>query len=937
MDCVCRAITFINYNMPIRNGEDEWIGYEKYCTTGFFDFMYTKSLEYEYKEKQLQELWNYGIECITRGEGRYTHQSIFCFSRDDWNSTSDKDFWSPDKHREMLLTFVVFVQTRDYIKEADGLGNQCRRFRQVAEGQLGGEGCVYTYGTVDKNDFVICIRSSSYKKAVDAIMSLHGAGCSVVYSYSVFGIAEKRQLGFGEKEYDLLNEQKIDSISLKGVTNSVRLNENTSYTLDQKYFSFCRSLVRELYRGVPKSKQDYKIYDILGDNDFRLIARMVPLGNLIRQLGKEGMLSYYGVDTQFTFFSTNLVLNTRDESRQSRMQLISNKDIAKANQSLQMSYKTELCASLKDEVDKLLLQLKDECEKRQYIEKLITACYGIYQLLQSLTTLETAPTKKYDFFSIYYPLETIVHILKTGDCEAEERTKIESFAENDLLYEFIHRISMTLHGTLRTDIQFFQIRDFNATLHYAPAKLRAYYTFFVFMLSAHIKEVSSDLSEVKKHSYIFCPGMFKGVSVKQLCRQPMEEKRLMLITVPERYLYFPKNLLVILGHEVGHLAGERLRKRKERHKAFLECSYRVLCLELTKYAAHLYKNASKGKKGEENFRPELRFCDADLWDALLAENELIEKTVKDKAHMNYSGPSMQRIEIVYKKIYHKYGKMCLAKYGRLLLKKLWSSHEADAEKKHDEYSSAMKEVCEKYIFCDDLVDRMLERFSLYRMTMLPDLLQQIHYLLSEPVSDILAILILGLDPSEYLYSVADERKENRTREQFGKGIIKVRIALVVKVMEQLRKEFKDQWIQELLESWRAVYDTIIPIDGDYGTMESDLALEAFEYVDNLGNKLDMICDYQSPINQDKDAIEKKVYDYLNDEEMFQKMSEYLLICGKEYIHQISRNNSYKYSRGILRESFRKCAGGTPIELMEQIDIFLYRFEEEWKNEYFSDI
>lgn len=928
---VCRAITFINYNMPIRDGEDIWEGYEKYYTTGFFDCMYTKRLACLYMENQLQELWNYGISCITRGEGRYTHQSVFCFSQDSWNSdVTDEVFWSTNKYEDMLLTFVVFVQTREYITDINGMEKQCKRFNMAAQEQLGDEGHVYTYGTVDKNDFVICIRSRSYKKAVDAIMKLHEAGCSIVHSYSVFGISEARQQRIREEEYIQLNLQKIDSISLKGVTNSVRPEESMAYSLDKKYFSFCRRLVDELYKGKkdPEGKPDFKIYDILGDNDFRLIARMVPLGNLIRQLGKRGLLSYYGNITQFTFFSTHLILNTRDLDKESRMPLFEDAEVSKANRLLQSQYKTEWCTKLKEEMDGVMRQLKERCKERQYIEKLIPACYGIYQLLQSLTALEAAPTKRYDFYSMYYPLEALVHILKDG-CYREGED--EALAENERLYEFVHRISMTLHGTLRTDIQFFQIKDFNATLHYAPAKLRAYYTMFVFMVSAHIKEASYESPEAKRHSYIFCPGMFRGVGVRQLFRRPTDEKRLMLISVPERYLYFPKNLSIILAHEVGHLAGERLRKRKERHETFLKCSYRILCLELTKLIANRFERGGVIKNSKREY---LRFEDLDLRDALLRENAHLEGGERDAEHMYYSEASIQRVVTSYKNICELYGAMYCAKYGRSLLQeKSWKLKDDGGI--DDEYSSSVKKVRSRFLFCESLAEDMRRRFELYRMDMLKDLLHQLHYLLSEPVSDILAILILGLEPYEYLYSVADERKANSTEEQFSKGLTKVRIALVVYVMEQLSREDEHEKAKDLIGSWQDVYKQVVSNSNSSKLMVQDLVLQAFKYKEmDICDKQNKIQDYQSPIDQEKNVIEARRYDYLNDLEIFETMSEYLLACGREYVYQILDNPKCKTSRAIVQESFRKCAGDTPICLMEQVDVFLHRFENEWKDEYF---
>ena len=247
-DTICRAITFINYNIPIRKGSNIWTGFAEYYTTGFFDRMYTKRVDCNYASKQLRGLWDYNIDCIAKGDGTYAHQNVYCFSKDEWNEgITDEEFWDYEKYAEMLLTFVIFVQTNGYVQEENGLEKRCKKFNDAVCEQLQDNGYVYTYVTVDKNDFVICIRSKKYKEAVNAIMKLHETDCEVVYSYSIFGISRNRQEQISEMEYKELNSQQIDSISLKGVTNSTKIPNEESYTLDAKYVGFCKQLVEKLY------------------------------------------------------------------------------------------------------------------------------------------------------------------------------------------------------------------------------------------------------------------------------------------------------------------------------------------------------------------------------------------------------------------------------------------------------------------------------------------------------------------------------------------------------------------------------------------------------------------------------------------------------------------------------------------------------------------
>ncbi len=926
---VCRAITFINYNIPIRNGEDEWEDFEEFYTTGFFDCMYTKRISCDYPKDQLKNLWDYSIECVAKGDGRYAHQNIFCFSQDEWNGNlTDADFWNSEKYSDMLLTFVVFVQTRDYITDVDGVEKQCKNFNAVVREQLQNNGYVYTYGTVDKNDFVVCIRSRCYKDTVNAIMKLHETECSVVYSYSVFGISRKRQRIITDAEYEELNKEKIDSISLKGVTNSTRAEGSIIYKLDVKYYNFCKEFVKELYKGEPEEENkqpDYKIYDILGDNDFRLICRLVPLGNLIRQIGEDGLLNYGGDAAQYTFFSTHLVLNTQDLTKQSQIQTLDKEEIVEGNSRQKEQYRTVRCSKLKAEMDHIRQWLKREHGEEQCIERLIAAFHGAYQLLQSITALESAPTKKYDFYSMYYPLAALVDIMGKLFDDDVQIEKLEKFAGNEYLYDFVHKISMTLHGTLRTDIQFFQIRDFNVTVHYAPAKLRAYYTFFVFMLSAHIREVSA---EANRHSYIFCPGMFKDISVRQLSNKPEQEERLLLITVPERYLYFPKNLSIILTHEVGHMAGDEIRRREQRHNSMMKCGHRILQIEITKFINEWTKE-KEYLKDEDIAELDLPFEDELLEVLRRVDRQLAEKE-EDKRCIYYSKYSLKRIQTSYRIVKERYGFVYWNKYGSALKA---AYQECMEKKRGQEYRGLASKVRRIFLDCEALILELDRFFDLYSLIALPHILEVIHYIMSESISDILAVLILGLGPSEYVYQMADETKTDKIKGQLNEGISKVRIALVISVIGCLRKEFcENEQINGLLSPWLAVDQGEIP--GLFrGTTVYSLMVAAVDYLNECNDKKQNADKYKCLYDYQKRAFNKKVYDFFNDKKIYQYMFEYLLECGREYITQLSANPRYMCSKKIVSSSFRRCIAGTPIDLMEQIDVFLKRFEDEWKDEY----
>lgn len=70
---ICRAITFINYHIPMVIEENTEI---QYTTVGFFDGMLTERLEINYGRNELKQLWKYGLKRTAKSMGQYSYQNI---------------------------------------------------------------------------------------------------------------------------------------------------------------------------------------------------------------------------------------------------------------------------------------------------------------------------------------------------------------------------------------------------------------------------------------------------------------------------------------------------------------------------------------------------------------------------------------------------------------------------------------------------------------------------------------------------------------------------------------------------------------------------------------------------------------------------------------------------------------------------------------------
>lgn len=921
---VCRAITFINYHIPIRLDEGVSNDFPEYTTIGFFDGMLTERLKLDYASDDLKVLWKYSLRKTAENRGYYSFQNIFGFSDDEWNQRSqgqgwtDEQFWSKEADERYPLAFVVFLQLKDYVTEQGSISKQCKAFNGKVDEILGGNGISYTYGTVDKNDFIVCVKCRRYEQAVSAIKALHATEERVIYSYSIFSVRGSVLRELGEPKYGFLFKEQIASICLKGITNSY---DSASVALDRKYRTLCGKLVEQLYEedelkeGILNSDAR-RLYDILGDNDFRLIARNVNLGKLLRQYAPEGVLSYSEKKFPYYLFSSNLVLNTLNGLTDEEKDQISDEYLKTQIRNMEGEFVSPRCDELVKRIPEIQEGLQNGKENED--EKIVTFCHALFQLIQSLKVLESAPTKKYDFLSLYSPFEFLVQILE----EKLKKSGKNGVAQEETIYEFIHTISMTLHGILRTDIQFFQTRDFNAIVHYAPAKLRAYYAAWTLKLKDFYKGFGETPHQ---YSFVFAPGMYKGTSVKELFTDYREQKRLMLMTVPERHLYIPRWLIVVIAHEVSHFVGRGLRERRIRHELLLKMSARILKLEFHSYMCHELKKYYGNEICEVIAEDEGAL--SEIESLLMAQAEEAEKKLSAEEQL-YKYHSMYSKRIIEESC----GSMFV-----LHLEAILGDYKADMQDKLIKIKSDGSLESEQKIseMCGKIADQILGIREDRIDSILLEPLDILRYIMSETFADIIAVLTLELSPEDYISSFEKTElgaDEINALEEEMVSFPCIRIAMVVESIDSIVREKKNdfeknamgmcqQWGDETLEK--------IKSSGKLSDIGKRLVDCAICYQDGIRDWKECILDYERRY-QPRDTVSDESVEsgFLKDREIWNSVCEYLKDCGTEYIDSLKHNEEQRERREELLRSYKHISKGTEIDLMEEIENFLAKWEQE---------
>lgn len=850
-------------------------------------------------------------------KGCYSYQNIFCFSRDDWNLCEDVAFWSNESNETYPLTFVVFLQLKDYVKR---IGRQCELFDQKVHEVIKDEGISYTYATVDKNDFIVCIKCRNYGNAVNAIKKLHETEMQVIYSYTVFSVSKTVLKCITEKKYDYLYDENIKSICLKGITNSY--DSDKKVTLDRKYHDFCVKLVEKLYdksmTELRNPQYDFKIYDILGEDDFRLIARNVKLGRILRQLAPGGMLCYSEKKFQYYLFSSGLVLNVETEKKEE----ISDCDIKDIYDKMKQDFSAHLCDELQEEMSRIQ-EVMSNYENIED-EKEITCFQAVWQLLQSLKALEMAPVKKYDFWSLYHPLSLLIRILEEK-CKMGEKGR-EVFRK-EIVYEFIHKISMTFHGTLRTDIQFFQIRDFNVTVHYAPSKLRAFYALWTLDVSRYYNAFCDDKNK-KEYSFIFSPGLFKRTYVRELIVSYVETKRLMLIATPERELYLPQWLSIIIGHEVSHFVGGKVRNREGRHKIWIQVCARILQLELH---AMCYKEYPAVYRDEiEKWVSSGSYLKKNIVAQLLEEEERIRKErIKKESNLHpyefHSRNSMEIISCAFRNIQWNYIAKFIADEGERV-KNFIKKERIIERMPRDERNLLLNSIRK---LSNGVCADQMDFYSRFQQNALDSILGALKHITSETFADLMVILTLDLKPKEYVLSFVKSEMDlrNMTETELNKGaLLFVRLGITIQSICDIVKAERARLDEKFCKAWKGdvLKDLIadLPID----SVVLKLVVKTWGYREECRKMDASIRNYNTLFDIDEEEFKTTAFDFFRDKEVFSLLCGYLKMCASIYVERQYGNGDIKKQKAKLLHTYNTMAEGTVIELVQGIEDFLVDYE-----------
>ena len=152
----------------------------------------------------------------------------------------------------------------------------------------------------------------------------------------------------------------------------------------------------------------------------------------------------------------------------------------------------------------------------------------------------------------------------------------------------------TFNRIIHTEHKFMMIPGYNGMLFDIPIKLYLLYLSFMYK-TAEILSAKDCLSEDKKlppHRILLIPSMEDTpTTFVDECKRK-EIKKVIFVNIPQKHLYQPRSLCIILAHELAHYVGNNLRLRENR----LECVIKIILNILYDKIFISYKDSSVSKK-----------------------------------------------------------------------------------------------------------------------------------------------------------------------------------------------------------------------------------------------------------------------------------------------------------------------------------------------------
>ena len=577
---VCRPFTLYSDFLPPAKVSREW----QYLAFGYFDGVNVGNNLFKDERWDFERMWKHSESEKTYLDGSYTEQTIFGFRTEEEGCEKDTQFWEDAEGEKYPFLFLILIQDKASSKNPAGF---CQNRKQLEESLSVNKGVsAISYLTLDSSDLLLVLACEEYSLGAKLIDSFHTGDESSVLSENGWNLYYSYTISAVRKSF-LNNEDKI--ARLKGILDSVYIHviEKQPGSIKEVY-----DFIRDKWPGEAEKKETEK-KAVLGCNDDLIIMKGVPWSVFLTfYQDRTGILNHSNTVYHKSIIGVTTILGEEEKER-------GKKESGEESDNEKI---ITLSKSLRKECIKF--KLDNGSSKGRAVRK------ELLSVLNSLEKYEKSPFHDYIFMSALKPMKMLVDMVKEAD-KKEDEDKYGYF------YDFLTSFNMYAQNSMRSDRQFTEVPDFNIRIYETPAKMNAFYNAVIYNLKSLLSEMGTDEKEMHEYEFLTCPGVANDMQVREIYPELMEDKRLFLVDMPEKQVYSPWLMFIMMAHEMSHFVGRGIRQRDYRY----HCMVKMVSDIVIRF---LYEELSEYIDDEEHFNIITHLDTGEsYWEAL--RNEIIDQ------------------------------------------------------------------------------------------------------------------------------------------------------------------------------------------------------------------------------------------------------------------------------------------------------------------------
>ena len=767
---ICRP--FIFYNNYWLSEKREGDNACDYLAFGYYDEVSVGGNLFQETKCSIESLWEYEKERLQMLEGQYSEKIIFGFrsETDDSDCTYIRDdkLWEKAEGEKTKYPFIFVSVLHMKTEKPDmSLSNRVKIEKALT---VEGRRLAITYLTLGDGDMILVLLCKCYKDGREILDSFHRkeeasflGSCewNFAYSFTVAGI---------QKESLNKNLQDVAADQIENISQAyIYMMEKKLGSVDYVYEEMKTQLLckKNTNTGGVIEKES-----VLGCNDEVIVVKNISWELFLEFFqDKKGILN-----SQNLFYKDHLIGITTiiaHPQQQSK----------KAEGYREGTENTPLLSVKLKKMIEILKQM-DSVYKKPFENISRYLC----QIINSLQKAEKLPFLDYALVSAFLPLNMVMQISEIVGRKEDETLAGEFYS---CFYEFIRGLNIYIQNMAYLDRQFIQIINFDFKTYYTPVKMTAFYNAFIYALKNYLDSINGENGQKHEYEFLLCLGATGNMEVQELFQGMSDTKRLFLVYIPEDQSYKPKQMLIMLGHEVGHFVGQKIRSREKR----LECAINIMAKIMVRYLRDCVKDQVDDGAESQYLQKEEYWSGLEKkWVNLIKyylENRGKKNYIKNEIFIGCDDEKADQFSEQYKKtrtytyvLGRTMADSCveiLKKHGEELFSYLieqdylyWIKNDAScAEKKKREISVNLAKAAEEL-----LQESVWSRHQ----TSLSSIIRGMMYLFKECVADLIGILTLKIQMEDYLYAMQQAVESQGQEERIVGGIDLLRSAMVVYCM-----------------------------------------------------------------------------------------------------------------------------------------------------------